>query len=371
MTQNQLIILHLVLSRATPTIIYSLVKFLGLQNLSQVYRYTLKDFVNFGIVESKAEKIVVGLADQNLLQKELAFIQQHQISVVTFWCVNYPKLLQEIHIPPVILYCRGNVDLLLSEEKIACVGARKAHLYVRDVVQHIVIPMVHRGWVVVSGGALGADTFAHQLTVDAGGKTIVVVGSGLCHVYPSENKALFDRVVDAGGLIVSCFTMNTRPEAHCFPIRNRIIAGLSRGCIVLQAAAKSGALITAQQALDQGREVFAVPGSIFDPLSIGCHQLLQQGAKLIMSTDDVLSELDTTFVLKNQQLSVISDTSISSGYASGSVEQQILDSLCVAMSADQLMKKVSIDIQPLQDILFALSLDGAIAQDSMGYWKRL
>ena len=184
-------------------------------------------------------------------------MRQFHVGVVTLWCPEYPKILKQIHVPPVVLYYQGDVALFAHEKNIACVGARKAHGYVHEALMHLIVPMMHDGWVVVSGGAAGADTYAHQISLDQGCKTIVVVGSGLCHQYPPANKKLFENVVAHGGLIVSSFPMNTYPEPHCFPIRNRLISGLSRGCLVLQAASKSGALITAECALQQGREVFA------------------------------------------------------------------------------------------------------------------
>ena len=261
---------------------------------------------------------------------------------------------------------------------IACVGARKAHSYARDALVHMVGPMIQDGWTVVSGGAEGADRYAHELALDMNGATIVVVGSGLCHQYPPSNKDLFERVVRSGSLIVSSFPMGMRPDSTTFPIRNRIISGLSLGCIVVQAAQKSGALITAQQALDQGREVFAVPGSIFDPLSVGCHELIGQGgAKVVTSAHDILAEFsqfghDVNVTDQQEQLSVfsskLSNPIARTLYASGSLEQLILDLLVVPMSADHLMHKVDVDLSVLQSTLFSLSLDGLIYQDGMGFW---
>lgn len=370
METSKCVVLHLVAGHISPTNIAKIVDAVGFESLDQIYTFTVSDFNRMGISEDKADTIVQVLADQKNLQKELLLIEQYNVSIVTLWCSNYPVLLKEIHIPPVVLYCQGSLDLLAVSNTIACVGARKAHQYVHDALQHIVTPMIRAGWVVVSGGAAGADTYAHQITLDVGGRTIVVVGSGLCHIYPPTNKTLFTRVVSSGGLIVSCFAMNTVPEPHCFPIRNRIIAGLSKGCLVLQAAEKSGALITAQQALDQGREIFAVPGSIFDPLSVGCHKLLQQGAKLVMSADDILVEFDPLHQAADEQLT-ISSVTVSSVYKPGSKQQRLIDAVCVPMAADQLMKKLDLDLSSLQAILFELSLDGVISQDGMGYWKRL
>jgi DNA processing protein len=260
----------------------------GLENLENIYTFTISDFINLGFPEVRAQAIVDGLADTKLLETELQFIQEHDVTIVTYWCSGYSKILAEIHVPPVVLYCQGNTSLLSHEKMIACVGARKAHSYAKDALIQIVGPMIQDGWIVVSGGAAGADRYAHELAMDLQGFTIVVVGSGLCHQYPPSNKDLFARAIKSGSLIVSSFPMNRQPDGTTFPIRNRIISGLSLGCLVVQAAQKSGALITAQQALDQGRDVFAVPGSIFDFLSAGCHELIGQGAKVVTSAQDIL-----------------------------------------------------------------------------------
>jgi Predicted Rossmann fold nucleotide-binding protein involved in DNA uptake len=150
--------------------------------------------------------------------------------------------------------------------------------------------MVENGWVIVSGGAIGADSMAHAKTVACGGRTMAIIGSGLLNPYPSSNEKLFNDILASGGLILSPFGMQTVARPGNFPARNRVIAGLSLGCVVVQAAKKSGASITAQLALDNGREVFAVPGLFHDELSIGCHALIQQGAKIISDAYDILAE---------------------------------------------------------------------------------
>lgn len=370
------IIVHLnLISNIGPSIIIKLVELVGIENLEKLYQFSISDLMNIGISEPKAQALVDGLADQKLLQRELDLVEQHGAQIVTYWCSEYSKLLAQIDVPPVVLYTQGNLKLLEHNKMIACVGARKAHSYAKDTLIHIVSPLIQDGWIVVSGGAMGADRYAHELALDLKSSTIVVVGSGLCHQYPPSNKDLFKRVVDEGSLIVSSFPMNRQPDGTTFPIRNRIISGLSLGCIVVQAAAKSGALITAQQALDQGREVFAVPGSIFDPLSVGCHELIGQGAKLVTQAADVIAEFgqyQTTVSDETEQLSVFTVHKVApiarSQYKAGSLEQLVLDLLVVPMSSDHIMHKVGVDLTALQTTLFTLSLDGLIYQDGMGFW---
>lgn len=374
------IIIHLnLIANIGPSLIIKLVELIGLGNLQSLYGCLAIDFMKMGFSEAKAQILVDGLADTMLLDRELELIERHNVQIVTYWCPEYSKLLKEIHVPPVVLYCQGNISLLQHDKLIACVGARKAHLYAKDSLVQIVGPMVQDGWIVVSGGALGADRYAHELALNLKGSTIVVVGSGLCHQYPPSNKGLFARVIEEGSLMVSTFPMDRKPDGTTFPIRNRIISGLSLGCLVVQAAVQSGALITAQQALDQGREVFAIPGSIFDTLSAGCHELLKQGAKLVTCSDDVVSEFaqfgyqGTQTTDKDEQLNVFavkpSNYIVRARYQPGSVEQLILDALVVPMSADSLLQKIKIDLFELQGVLFNLSLDGVIVQDEVGFWS--
>lgn len=372
----QNIILHLsLISGIGPSVIIKIVALIGLENIETIYQFSVTDFIKLGLSEKKAEELVSGLADKKLLENELKLIQDNKVTIVTLWCKRYSRLLSEIHIPPVILYCQGNIDLLSKEKMIACVGARKARIYARDTIKHILTPLLLDDWVVVSGGAAGADTYAHQTALELNAATIVVVGSGLCYQYPPENKPLFEKVLSQNGLIVSSFAMNVRPDTTTFPARNRIISGLSLGCLVVQAASKSGALITAQQALEQSREVFAVPGSIFEPLSDGCHDLIHDGAKITRSAQDILDEfqqfkLASDFHEKNNdiQLKIHSDKAKRFN-SQDPLEQAILGLLITPRSADQLLTQMDVELDVLQSLLFSLTLEGLIFQDSMGFWS--
>lgn len=368
------IILHLsLIDGVGETLLFKFIERLGQDRLPEVYNFFASDFVALGVSEQSAQNLVQGLQNQKLLDQEFDLMQKFQVQFVTIFCPEYPKLLKEIHVPPVVLYFQGDINLFAHEKTLACVGARKAHRYVHDALMHLVLSMMHDGWIVVSGGAQGADTFAHQISIEQKNPTIVVVGSGLCHVYPPQNKKLFEQIVAAGGLIVSSFPMQTKPDPWNFPKRNRLISGLSRGCLVLQAAAKSGALITAECALQQGREVFALPGSIFDELSAGCHSLIQQGAKLVTCAQDILDELgypassEQVSEKKSQQKMFIPASCNSS---IDDLSAQILQCAVVPITGDKLITALQIDVETLQNKLFELSLDGKIAQDGMGFWKR-
>jgi DNA processing protein len=374
---NTIVHLNLILNIG-PAAIIKIVESVGLENLESLYQFSVSAFIDLGFSQQKAEALVVGLANKKLLHDEWQLIEEHQVTIVTRWCSNYSPLLAEIHIPPVVLYCQGDVTLLRHEKMIACVGARKANIYARDAIVQIIGPLLHDGWVVVSGGAAGADTYAHQAALDNQAPTIIVVGSGLCHQFPPSNKILFQRVMKEKGLIVSSFPMNVPPDTTTFPARNRIISGLSLGCLVVQAAAKSGALITAQQALDQGRDVFAVPGSIFDPVSVGCHNLIAQGAKLTTCAQDILVEFGQFESVKevsayqDVQLQMKIENTVSRSQSlqrEDPLESAILGMLLVPRSSDHLLAQTKVDLVQLQSALFSLSLDGIVFQDGMGFWS--
>jgi len=224
--------------------------------------------------------------------KELIFLDKWKVKVITIKQEGYPILLKNIYDPPSIIYYRGNfIETVNSKKAIAIVGSRKATYYGKKIAREIASELASRNYIVISGLARGVDTNAHLGALDAEGETIAVLGCGLDRIYPAENKALADQISKTGSLI-SEFPIYTKPERGNFPRRNRLISGLSYGVLVVEAAAKSGALITADFALEQGREVFAVPGNIHSFLSNGCHNLIKQGAKLVNDYSDIIEEIE-------------------------------------------------------------------------------
>jgi DNA processing protein len=202
---------------------------------------------------------------------------------------TYPAVLLQSPDPPLLLYVQGKAELL-NRRSLAIVGSRNASAQGVDNARAFGAHLSQRGWTIVSGLAFGIDGAAHEGGLAGPGSTVAVVGTGLDRVYPARHRALAHRIAEAG-VLVSEFAPGTPPLPQNFPLRNRIIAGLSRGTLVVEAALQSGSLITARQAAEYGREVFAVPGSIHSPLSRGCHALIRQGAKLVESADDILEEL--------------------------------------------------------------------------------
>jgi DNA processing protein len=227
-------------------------------------------------------------------EAELEALSRHRIGVLRFSDSSYPPLLREIHLPPPVLYLRGR---LLPDDNLALamVGTRRATAYGRQVTQQITTELARRRFTIVSGLARGIDTCAHAAALAAGGRTVAVLGSGPDIVYPPENAKLLERLIENGAAITP-FAPGTPPEGANFPARNRLISGLSLGVVVTEAPRQSGALITARFAGEQGRDVFAIPASIYNQSSLGALQLIQDGAKLVMGVEDILSELNLTMV---------------------------------------------------------------------------
>jgi DNA processing protein len=232
----------------------------------------------------------VSLATQTIrTDSYLELCDKNQIDVLTCFCDEYPKPLVELHNPPTILFKQGQF-LETDTLAIAIVGTRHATPYGKRVAEQLARGLASAGYTIVSGLARGIDAAAHKGAIEAGGRTIGVLASGLLNIYPAEHVKLAQQVRDQGAL-VSESAPNHPPKSGSFPQRNRIISGLSLGTIVIEAAQRSGALITARLAMEQGREVFAVPGPIDSRVSKGCHELIKDGATLVGSIDDILEQL--------------------------------------------------------------------------------
>lgn len=334
-------------------------------SLKNVYNFTEDDLVKMiGLSAKTASLVVLGLRDKKLLEDELTLLAKHQVDWLTRYDDNYPALLKHIYLPPTILYFKG--VLPESNHSLSIVGSRDANAYGQRVVQQLVTDLVHHEFIIVSGGAHGIDTFAHKATLDAGGKTVVVLGSGLLRPYPAQNKKLFEAVVQGGGAVVSCFPLSMAPAAGNFPARNRIIAGLSSACAVVQAAQKSGALITADYALNQGKEVFAVPGPIDDPRSAGCHSLIAQGACIVTGVETILNHfgIQTKAPVVNRSALTNDKNSI----ADNDCASTILNQCRTPVAFDELLNVTAMNLTELQSILFDLQLQGKIHQNAVGLW---
>src|SRR6476646_983866 len=224
------------------------------------------------------------------LGAELKRISDFGASVITQTSPTYPKSLREIHSPPIVLYVWGEVQER-DHHAIGVIGARRTTHYGTESAKKLAYQLAYSGLTVISGLARGIDTAAHQGALAAKGRTIGVIGSGLARLYPPENAALAEKIRSGNGAIISEFSMDIEPDRQTFPMRNRIISGWSHGILVVEAGLNSGALITASQAIEQGRSVYAVPGHINAPSAMGSNRLIQQGAKLVMDASDILDDL--------------------------------------------------------------------------------
>ncbi len=285
----------------------TLVPWLALRRLPGVGTRTQFDLLeHFGSIEAifsasrgQLEKSLVGkheaidalLAgpDEKILRSELEWLSEPGHHLLTWSDPDYPALLREIPDPPLVLYVAGERQLL-SARQLAIVGSRNPTPMGRENARAFAKSLAGAGLAITSGMALGVDGAAHRGALEAGGKTIAVAGTGLDRVYPARHRDLAHEIVKHGAL-VSEFPLGTPPLPENFPVRNRIISGLSLGTLVVEAALQSGSLITARMANEQGREVFAIPGSIHAPQARGCHALIRQGAKLVETAQDILEEL--------------------------------------------------------------------------------
>ncbi len=224
------------------------------------------------------------------LAAELERIHEFGVTVITQDSPSYPKPLREIHAPPIVLYVWGELQDR-DQHAIGIIGARRTTHYGTESAKKLAYQLAYAGLTVISGLARGIDTAAHQGALAAKGRTIAVIGSGLGKLYPPENTALAEKIRSGSGAIVSEFSMEIEPDRQTLPRRNRIISGWSHGILVVEAGLNSGALITATQALEQGRSVYAVPGHINVPSAMGSNRLIQQGAKLVIDASDILDDL--------------------------------------------------------------------------------
>jgi DNA processing protein len=270
-----------------PARFQKLLDFFG--NATAAWRAGHDDLLAAGLDARTAESLLAQRKARPDAARELDLLARHGITALPLPDPAYPTLLREIYLPPSLLYVRGTLTPA-DEWAIAIVGTRKATSYGLQATNKLAGDLARQKITIISGLARGIDTAGHQAALNANGRTIAVLGCGLDMVYPPENAKLAARMCEQGAL-VSDFPLGTQPEASNFPARNRLISGLARGVLVIEAPAQSGALITTRFALEQNRDVFALPGSIFSRASDGTNQLIQDGAKLVMQATDILEEL--------------------------------------------------------------------------------
>lgn len=298
--------------------------------------------------------------------REIEKLERKKYTILTVKDADYPQYLREIFDPPLVLYCAGKVEALKGPA-VSIVGARKHSAYGRAVAERLAADLAARGLVVVSGMARGIDSIAHWGALE-GGRTVAVLGSGLENIYPRENRGLFHKIIE-NGAVVSEFPLKSPPLSFHFPIRNRIISGLSLALIVVEASKRSGSLISARLALEQNREVMAVPGNITSELSQGTNWLIKTGAKSVSSWEDVVEELSPP--LREELLSKKEEERekpLSMSQQEKKIFELIkLDSLT---HIDALVEETDFSVSEVLTILLSLELRGLIIQSPGKYFQR-
>ena len=329
-------------------------------NLENIYDLTIKDLTALGFPENIASSITKGLEDKFFLDQELEILDKSDVQLVTILDADYPESLRQISCTPAILYCLGDKSLLKNNNGLAVVGARKATEYGKRFIENVIRPLSHHK-LIISGGALGIDSWANQAALIEKQPTVAVLGSGFKKIYPAQNSRLFQEIASQGGLMLTTFAMLADPLPGNFPARNSIVAGLCESCVVVQAAKKSGALITAYAALEQGKNIFAVPGCFDDELSVGCHELLSAGARLATKITDFIHK--EAIGIQN---TINFDSNIDS--SENNIENNIIKICSKPRNIEYIANKLGRSIKLIEDELFELQLEGKIRQDHAGLW---
>lgn len=347
------------ISGVKDTVIKNLMhQFENYEDIFKLHKEQLKKY--FNLQDEIIEKIYN--SKKINLEKELQELKKSKVYVISLKDKNYPTLLRHIQQPPIFLYYKGDLSLTKKKRCIGIVGTRSATSYGKNSCEKIVDELVDAGIVIVSGLALGIDGICHEKTLQKKGKTIAVVGSGLDIIYPYQNKNIWKQI-EKEGLILSEFPLGTPPNNFNFPRRNRIIVGLSRGVAVIESKEKGGSLITAYLALEEGRDVFAVPGNIFSINSIGTNALIREaGAKLITSGKDILEEysweIKSSFKKTSEDIFINED------------EKNIYRILNIEKNLDEIILESKIPAGKLLAILMEMELKGLISSISGGKYMR-
>ena len=316
--------------------------------------------------------------DERLPEKLEHFCRQQGVELVTLYDARYPAALKEISDPPLVLYVKG--ELPTEPYAVAVVGSRECTPYGERAAQQFARMLTQKGMPIISGGARGIDAAAHRACLEAGGRTVAVLGCGIDIAYPAQNRTLFAKIVQSGGAVITEYAPGMQPIAANFPARNRIIVGLSRAVLVAEAKARSGAVITANIAADENREVYCVPGNIFDGTSAGCHELIRTGAKLVDSPQNILEDREAwqqAMSLKITQPSIFDCPQIEPPkpepvVATTELGKKLLELLQGgAMTLEQLTEGSGVSFALVSMELLDMQVAGLVAQDvAQRYYRR-
>jgi DNA processing protein len=337
----------------------TLLKLLSYHSIEQLLQLSRDQLQAYGLKETQITALLK--PNLKLIESNLSWLDNSpQNHIICYDNPNYPPLLKEISSPPLILYLQGNISLL-STPQIAIVGSRSCTPYGEEKASQFAQQLSTSGFTITSGLAIGIDGFAHQGAINKQGNTIAVLGTGLNNIYPKRHLKLAQQIKE-NGLLVSEFWPNAAAYPSNFPRRNRIISGLSLGVLVIEASKRSGSLITARYALEQNRDVFALPGSIDNSEACGCHQLIQQGAKLVMNAQDICDE----FI----HLCLPSSSCDEKTAILATPSPPLLKHIDLHLTTfEQLLDRSGLDVASLQNQLIELEITGRITVTAQGYIK--
>ncbi len=332
-----------------PSKLYKSIEKIG--NIETLFTLPEGDLIKRGIDKKTAEKIKMWKNVE--WEKEIEYTEKNGIRIVTIEDKEYPPFLKKIYDPPYLLYVKGEIEN--HPYPIAMVGTRNPSHYGIKMADKLSFNLASIGFTIVSGLARGIDTASHYGAVKAKGKTIGVLGSGFAHFYPRENLKLAEKIVENGGAIITEFPSETLPERWNFPLRNRIIAGISKGVIVVEAGPRSGAIITANIALSEGRDVFAIPGQADSLTSKGTNKLLKEGAILVENISDILTEFNIE-IIKEKERDRKEKIELNED------EKKVLSFINERRNIEQLLKLTGMEYSSLSKILLALKLKGIVKE---------
>ena len=328
-------------------------------SIGQAFAASEKELRAVAGLDQRAIQGLLAFSDWAGAEKELSRIREMGAAILPITAAAYPERLRQIPDPPPFLYLRGEIQAR-DQKAVAVVGSRSASPYGIKVARELCRALAALGFTVVSGMARGIDGEAHQATLEAGGRTVAVLGSGVDVVYPGEHRSLYHDI-SGSGAVVSELPMGTRPLAHHFPARNRIISGLSLGVVVVEATEKSGSLITARLATEQGREVFAVPGQAGASRSRGAHQLIREGAKLIDDVDDIVEEIAPQLRSRDRTrgLSAKMELPVDMGLEAKKILELVQSA---PLQIDELIEGSGLSPAKVSEVLLSLEISGFLRQ---------
>lgn len=327
----------------------------------KIFKATRDELTALGLKTAAVDSLV-SYSRFDSAEEELSLLAREGIAILPFNDCRYPHRLRQTVGFPTLLFVRGNADCLKEGDWLGVVGSRQATSYGTPLCRKIVMELVAGGLNIASGFARGIDITAHLAAVEAGGVTAAVLAGGFSNIYPPENRRYIEKILDKGALITE-FRYHVQSLPEFFPRRNRIISGLSRGVLVVEADEKSGAMITAGYALEQNRDLFALPGGALAPKSKGCHRLIQQGAKLVMEAKDILEEWKYPAVM----------ATVEEASPPLAPDEETLHRLCCdpPLTADEIVEKSGFDFSRVGQLLTKLELEGKIASLPGGRYRSI